>query len=190
MKLFFFDLETTGTDPQKHGIHQLSGEIVIDGVTKEQFNFKVRPRPSALIVQKAMEVCGVTFDQINQYPDQFAVKDQVVKMVLKYIDPNDEADRFIFVGYNCQKFDLDMFFQWFHLMGARDFYLANFYNISLDVMILSMHYLAERRHELPNFQQGTVAKFLGIPIDPSKLHEGAYDVVILRKIYDIVSPKY
>ena len=25
MKLFFFDLETTGTNPGKHGIHQISG---------------------------------------------------------------------------------------------------------------------------------------------------------------------
>lgn len=29
MKLFFFDLETTGTNPGKHGIHQISGQIVI-----------------------------------------------------------------------------------------------------------------------------------------------------------------
>lgn len=27
MKLLFFDLETTGTNPEKHGIHQISGEI-------------------------------------------------------------------------------------------------------------------------------------------------------------------
>ena len=29
MKLLFFDLETTGTNPGKHGIHQISGQIVI-----------------------------------------------------------------------------------------------------------------------------------------------------------------
>ena len=31
MKALFFDLETTGTYPGKHGIHQMSGMIVIDG---------------------------------------------------------------------------------------------------------------------------------------------------------------
>lgn len=35
MKLLFFDLETTGTNPGKHGIHQISGQIVIDGIVKE-----------------------------------------------------------------------------------------------------------------------------------------------------------
>ena len=36
MKLLFFDLETTGTNPGKNGIHQISGEIVIDGTSIRQ----------------------------------------------------------------------------------------------------------------------------------------------------------
>lgn len=40
-KLFFYDLETTGTNPGRHGIHQISGEIVIDGKTVETFDYKV-----------------------------------------------------------------------------------------------------------------------------------------------------
>lgn len=35
MKVVFFDLETTGTLVNKHGIHQISGMIVIDGEVKE-----------------------------------------------------------------------------------------------------------------------------------------------------------
>ena len=31
MKVVFFDMETTGTLVNKHGIHQLSGAIVVDG---------------------------------------------------------------------------------------------------------------------------------------------------------------
>lgn len=33
MKLLFFDLETTGTNPARHGIHQISDayHIMIDG---------------------------------------------------------------------------------------------------------------------------------------------------------------
>lgn len=32
MKLLFFDLETTGTNPARHGIHQISGIVEIDDV--------------------------------------------------------------------------------------------------------------------------------------------------------------
>ena len=44
MKILFFDLETTGTNPGRHGIHQISGQVVVDGETKEEFNFFVRQR--------------------------------------------------------------------------------------------------------------------------------------------------
>ena len=37
MKVVFFDLETTETLVNKHGIHQISGMIVIDGEVKETF---------------------------------------------------------------------------------------------------------------------------------------------------------
>ena len=37
MKVVFFDLETTGTLVNKHGIHQISGMIVIDGEVKETY---------------------------------------------------------------------------------------------------------------------------------------------------------
>lgn len=47
MKVLFFDLETTGTLVNKHGIHQLSGMIVVDGEVKEKFDFKVQPNPKA-----------------------------------------------------------------------------------------------------------------------------------------------
>ena len=42
MKLLFFDLETTGTNPGRNGIHQISGSIVIDGkhITKNIKNNK------------------------------------------------------------------------------------------------------------------------------------------------------
>ena len=34
MKLLLFDLETTGTDSIKNGIHQISGKIIINGEVK------------------------------------------------------------------------------------------------------------------------------------------------------------
>ena len=56
MKLLFFDLETTGTNPARHGIHQISGIVEIDGVEQERFDFKVRPNPKAEILDEALAV--------------------------------------------------------------------------------------------------------------------------------------
>lgn len=52
MKVLFFDLETTGTLVNRHGIHQISGAIVVDGEVKEEFDFKVQPNPKAEITRK------------------------------------------------------------------------------------------------------------------------------------------
>ena len=69
MKLLFFDLETTGTNPGKHGIHQISGQIVIDGIVKESFDFHVHPNPKAIIEDEALAVAGVTREQIARLFD-------------------------------------------------------------------------------------------------------------------------
>ena len=54
MKLLFFDLETTGTNPARNGIHQISGQIVIDGKKVEDFDFHVQPNPKAQIEEAAL----------------------------------------------------------------------------------------------------------------------------------------
>lgn len=63
MKLLFFDLETTGTNPGRNGIHQISGSIVIDGKHIQDFDFHVQPNPKAVIEDAALQVAGVTREQ-------------------------------------------------------------------------------------------------------------------------------
>lgn len=86
MKVVFFDLETTGTLVNKHGIHQISGMIVIDGEVKETFDFKVQPNPKAEIVQEALDVAGVTKEQILSYPAMGYVYGQFTAILNKYVD--------------------------------------------------------------------------------------------------------
>lgn len=61
MKLFFFDLETTGVNPARNGIHQISGEIVINGETMETIDFHVQPNPKATIENEA-SLHGADYD--------------------------------------------------------------------------------------------------------------------------------
>lgn len=57
-------------------------------------------------------------------------------------------------------------------------------------MVLATPFLAEARSQMPNFKQGTVAKYLGIPVDDTKLHDALYDIEICKAIYDKVCGKY
>ena len=190
MKIFFLDLETTGTDREKHGIHQISGAIVINGEVKEHFNFRVRPHPSALIDFKALEVCGITFNQIQQYPEMPVVFSNIVNIISKYTTIDDDKDKFFIAGYNSQSFDGGHFAKWFQRNSNLKLFNKSFWTVSLDVMILAQSYLMNVRHEMENFKQNTVARKLGIEVDDSKLHDAEYDIDLCMSIYNIVCGKY
>jgi DNA polymerase-3 subunit epsilon len=99
MKILFYDLETTGVNPGKNGIHQISGQISVDGEIKETFNLHVRPNPKAIILQEALDVSGVTKEQILAYPEMGEVYHQLIAMLDKYVDRFNKTDKLFLAGY-------------------------------------------------------------------------------------------
>ena len=185
MKLLFFDLETTGVNPGKNGIHQISGEIVIDGKTMERFDFKVQPNPKCVIEEPALQVAGVTREQVMAYPAMGDVYRQFVALLGKYVDKYKKTDKFFLVGYNNASFD-NQFLRGFFLQNGDQYFGSWFWSNSIDVMVLASAKLAERRHEMENFKLATVAKFLGVHVDEDSLHNADYDIYLTKAIYDIV----
>ena len=173
MKLLFFDLETTGVNPGKNGIHQISGEIVIDGVSKEQFDFHVQPNPKAIIEEEALKVAGVTREQVLAYPPMQQVYSEFVAMLGKYVDKYNKKDKFFLVGYNNAAFDNQILF----------------WSNTIDVMVLASAYLATRRPDMENFKLSTVAKTLGVDVESESLHNALYDINLTRAVFDIVTNK-
>lgn len=186
MKLVFFDLETTGTTPGKHGIHQISGQIVIDGVVKESFDFHVQPNPKALIEEEALKVGGVTREQILAYPPMQQVYQEFVAMLGKYVDKFNKKDKFFLVGYNNAAFD-NQFLRGFFLQNGDVYFGSWFWSNSIDVMVLASAYLATRRPEMENFKLSTVAKTLDIVVNDDSLHDAMYDIELTKAVFDIVT---
>lgn len=189
MKLFFYDLETTGTMVNRHGIHQISGKIIIDGEVKESFDFHVAPNPKAQIEPDALAVGNVTEDQIKAYPPMNEVYQKVTAMLAKYVDKFNKNDKFFLVGYNIASFDNQFFRAWFIQNGDK-YFGSWFWSNSFDVMVLASPFLATQRSSMTNFKQGTVAKTLGIHVDDESLHDALYDIEICKAIYDKVCGVY
>lgn len=185
MKLLFFDLETTGVNPGKNGIHQISGMIEIDGVEKERFDFHVQPNPKAIIEEQALSVAGVTREQVLAYPSMCEVYKELVAMLGKYVDKFNKKDKFFLVGYNNASFD-NQFLRGFFLQNGDNYFGSWFWANSIDVMVLASHHLASRRHEMENFKLATVAKFMGINVDDEALHDAFYDIYLTREIYKLM----
>jgi DNA polymerase-3 subunit epsilon len=185
-KLFFYDLETTGTKFWKNGIHQISGAIVIDGEIKERFNFKVRPNDNSIIEEEALKVGNVTKEQIMAYPPMKDIYNQIIKIISKYVDKFDKKDKFHLVGYNNASFD-NPFFRAFFVQNSDNYFGSWFWSDSIDVMVLASYKLMKYRSKMVDFKQSSVAKYVGIKVDDSKLHDADYDIEICIKIYNFIT---
>jgi DNA polymerase-3 subunit epsilon len=185
-KLFFFDLETTGLRYWKNGIHQISGAISINGEIKEKFNFKVRPYKLAIIEDSALEVGNVTREQIADYPSMCVVYKELTAILSKYCDKYDKNDKFHLVGFNNNSFD-NQFFRAFFVQNEDQYFGSWFWSDSIDCFVLASNKLRKERAKLVDFKQKTVAKYLGIEIDETKLHEAEYDVSLCIEIFKRVS---
>lgn len=186
MKILFFDSETTGTDPKANGIHQLSGQVVIDGQVKESFDIKMHPIMGDLIEDKALEVSGVTREDLAGYPAAIDGFCQFKGILSRYVRKFDKTDKFFLAGFNNAHFDNQFLREWFIKHG--DMYFGSyFWSNSIDVMVLATQYLLKHRHRMVNFKLMTVAEALGIKIDHSKLHDAMYDIYLTQLVYNIVT---
>lgn len=186
MKLFYFDLETTGVKHWKNGIHQISGAIEIDGEIKEYFDFKVKPYHLALIEDEALAVAGITKETLETYIQFKDCYKSLIELLSKYVDKFNKKDKFFLVGYNNASFD-NQFFRAFFVQNNDNYFGSWFWSSSIDVMVLASQKLMNERAEMIDFKQSTVAKQVGIVVDESRLHDAEYDVNLMIGIYKAIN---
>ena len=153
MKIFYFDLETTGLNPDKNGIHQLSFIVEIDGKTEKFANVKIQPFATDEIHPDALKIAGVTKDQIfsDEYlKPQIAYK-RLIATLEQYVSRFDKADKFFLAGYNSQSFDSPFLRKFFEKNNDK-FFGSYFWTANLDVMILAAQRLINQRHQMPDLR--------------------------------------
>ncbi|MDT8441469.1 MAG: 3'-5' exonuclease [Desulfuromonadales bacterium] len=194
-KLLFIDVETTGTDPFRHGLIQISGCVQIDDQIKEAFDYFVRPFPNDQIEDEALQVTGIDRRQLLPEPDpqHLAVPGQefldpqdvyarLAVMFGRYIDKFDRGDKFQFVGYNAHSFDMPFLRRFWEKNGDR-FFGSWFWYPCLDVMLVWAQILLDERARLPNFKLASVARHCGLQVDDSRLHDSGYDIELTRDLW-------
>jgi len=105
MKIFWFDTETTGLDPHRCGIHQISGLVEINGSIAEEFNLHLNPLPCT-VEPRALAVSGKTEKVMEDSPPFTEGYKTLKKIFERYIDKFDKEDKFFVGGYNV-RFDID-----------------------------------------------------------------------------------
>ncbi len=183
IKLCFIDVETCGLDAKKNGVIQIAGQISFldDKIEdKESFNYKLRPFPDDIVEDKALEVNGVTKEQIENYPQPQDIYREFVKLLSAFCDKYNRQDKLFFVGYNA-RFDYDFMRAWFEKNG--DQYFGSFFFFPpMDVMNIAIFKMIEQRHLLPNFKLETVANHLKVTAE-GDFHDAMKDIIVTKEIF-------
>lgn len=182
IKEHFFDLETTGVKFWRNGIHQIGGIVDIDGQETERFDIRLAPNPAATIEQEALDVAGVTLEQVQSYQPMEEGYRQLVGILSKYVNKFDKRDKMYLVGYNNAGFDNNFLRALFTQCGDK-YFGSWFYPNCMDVYVMVTPFLMGVRNDMENFKLMTVARTMGIEIDENKLHDATYDIELTRDIF-------
>lgn len=177
-KILWLDTETTGIFPWKNGIIQIAGMIEIDGVVVDAFNYNCDIFPGDIVEKKALEVNGITMEEIAGFPKPNVIYNMLIDKLDKYVKKFNKADKFILAGYNVG-FDKDFMHQWFK-KNKNNFFFSYIHGGCLDVISFAAHYCLTNRIMLPDFKLGTVAGHFNID---ANFHDAMDDISATRDVY-------
>lgn len=182
----YYDTETTGTNYKRNSIIQLSGIIEKDGREVKRFDYSIKPHPKAVIEQEALHINGHKEEDFPNYLDMSVVHNRLIAVMSPYVDRYNPKDKAWLIGYNNRGFD-DFFLRKFFELNGDKYIGSWFWNDTIDVLVLASQKLKSKRAYLKDFKLKTIAEFLGVLVDPEKLHDSLYDVIITRECYKILT---
>jgi DNA polymerase III epsilon subunit-like protein len=191
MKYIFIDTETTGLEPERHSIHQLS--IIYDNVATgdhRRFNVYIRPLEGRLIAEEALAIGNVTLDELKSYPPQEESFAKFKKFMDGIIDPFNSQDKALFLGYNV-KFDRDFVKEWIKINESQGRSFGHwFFHHCIDIQPIARVALIPYMHLIPydfQFKLVNVCRVLGI-LPEGEIHEAIEDTRMAREVYKRVFP--
>lgn len=176
-KVLWFDTETTGVDPQKNAIVQLSGMILINDEIMESFDIKMQPWNGAEINPKAMEVHGLTEEDLETFQSHEDGIAEFKRIVHKYVSKFDRNDKFVLAGYNVN-FDDGMLRTSFR--KCHDIYYGSLFAFpKIDAVTYVAEHFANGLR-LKNNKLSTLCEHFNIEI---KAHDAMSDIQATRELY-------
>ena len=178
MKFLFVDCETTDLNPISGGLIQVAGIVEIDGNIVEEFNFKAKPYKGEFVSKKALEINGVTLEELRTWPEPAVMYRQVKSVLGKYVDKFDKSDKFYAVGQNVG-FDLE--FLKFLFVKNGDHYFGSYIHYNkIDLIPVSLVMKLAGRIDVPNMKLESVMAALEMG---KQSHDALDDIRATRQIF-------
>ena len=187
MKVFWFDCETSGLDPLRHGIISLSYAVEIDG--QEVASGELRSSCEGKEIEdSALAVNHFTREQIAEFPPPRELYFTLLDIFSDFVEKYDHHDKFMAGGYNVRGFDMRFLRQLWADQG--DSYFGSWFHFAaLDPSSL-LAALAYMGVDVPlaDAKLTDLARHFGM--DTTGAHDASWDLkmtrFVLSKLIDLV----
>lgn len=187
--IIYLDTETTGRNPVRNSIHEMSGIIEIDGEVVNEFSFCCRPA-KPYVEPDAVSVSNKTVEQIKKYPSSRTKFFELVDILKSVVPMGGLKERLFVCGYNVAGFDIPFIKEWFidHTNNSEQYSLY-FHSAPLDVFTLAAEDLLKKGVVLTSYSLVNVAKAYGLNIEKERLHQSKFDCELSRDLYKLITNK-
>lgn len=183
MKVLYFDVETTGTDPKVNEIIQFAAIVEVDGKVVEEIDCHCQPTNWEAIDPEALAVTGKTIEELKTYEKPEFMMIKIRKFFDRHINKYDKTDKFYPAGHNVQ-FDLD-FLQAYWKKYADAYGTGSYQNWRcLDSRILANFLLYKDMIPCQDVKLETLCKHFRVDI---KAHDAMSDIRATRELIQLMS---
>ena len=189
MKILIVDTETTGLTAE-HSIIEIGGIVMVENEIKEEFSLRGKPARFDNIEQKALDIQGITLEELENYPDRQEMHDCFMGILDKYINRYDSKDFFTAIGQNI-RFDVDGLFRLhseFAEPGKERYFWGYLKPSHVDILnLVKFLQVIKVMEPTSNIQLETVANYFGYEFRAHSALEDCRAVLqIIKGLKDLI----
>ena len=185
-KVLFIDTETTGLDPKKNDIIVLSYMIEDGGMVVDEGELKIRPYNPSNIEQGALDVNGITREELEYFDEPIYAKNKFVKAIKNHVDINDKDSKLMFCGFNVM-FDVDFLKEFFWKCNDKNFFNYFKPRTLIDPMYMLRYLNYIGKTNLKSCALDEVCKYFNIE---HKAHDATSDINATRTLLKIIRKRF
>ena len=181
-KILFYDLETTGLDPEENRITEIAMEYEnLKTCKKDTFHEFIKYDEYPDGYDEVAKITGLTPEILAEKGDtEENVYNKVIEYLSSKVDRYDRNDKIITGGYNIAKFD-DPFFRAFFLRFGNKYYGSFISFLKLD--LLTLFALADIYEVVPKLVNNKLETYKEYFKMDAKSHSAEDDIRITKEIF-------